>query len=78
MAVDRESAAVAIICRQLRIPFTIIKSIAPPRFATNSNTDSNYKDLYEDDDVPFDCTSSIPLIKALLKEYTDYQTVFNY
>ena len=81
MAVDRESAAVAIICRQLRIPFVVLKSIAPPRFNidnTNNGIISNYKDLYEDDDVTFDCTSSIPLMKALLKEYAEYQTVFNY
>ena len=68
MAVDRESIAVAIICRQLRIPFVVLKSIAPPRF----NINANFKDLYENDDVTFDCTASIPLIKALLKEYTMY------
>ena len=51
MAVDRESIAVAIICRQLRIPFCVLKSIAPPRF----NINANFEDLYENDDV-FDCS----------------------
>jgi len=73
MAVDRESAAVAIVCKQLRIPFCVLKSIAPPRLASNDDTDCDYKELYQDDDVLFDCRSCIPLIQALLKEYTEYQ-----
>ena len=68
MAVDRESVSVAIICRLLKIPFVILKSIAPPILDNQINFES-YDDTCPNN-ASFDCNASIPVVRALLKEYT--------
>ncbi len=68
MAVDRESISVAIMCRRLRIPFVILKTIAPPRF--DNEIDFG---VYDNDLATFDCNAAIPLVRALLKQYTAFE-----
>lgn len=68
MAVDRESISVAIICRRLRIPFVILKTIAPPRM----DMTIDFR-VYDDEMATFDCNAAIPLVRALLKQYTAFE-----
>jgi len=67
MAVDRESISVAIICRRLRIPFVTLKTIAPPRM--DMTIDFRVYDNCEMTST-FDCNAAIPLVRALLRQYT--------